>query len=197
MCNLSSQIKKSLVQPRLCHRIARFISAIILCFTPWTVASETIQAASWTFQSSKSFASLEIGFERKGSGASIRVADYKNAAHPESLNLISKDRALVWDKNDLVIQLQNPSQQFAVMIGSQSEDGLDRLRIFLQPAQSEFDLGGLSLTGRPSLSSLTGTAALRHFDQMVKEDNQAVESLEAQKALLLEILESSVSKDFK
>ena len=175
-----------------CFSQARFgfVFLIALASTNQPVWAESDQPSFWAFESSEPFKSVQVTSDYSKGRSVVRIAGAKQLLQPESIAMAESDQALSWDDQDLLITLLDPSHQFYVEQTPDAESGF-KIQIFIQPSDPELSLDGLSLTGRPSMSALTGAAAYRWLGKSTASQS-GLDSIEREKNILLNTIESSL-----
>jgi len=175
-----------------CFSQARFGFAFLIALASLNqvVWAESDEPSFWAFESSEPFKSVQVTSDYSKGRSVVRIVSAKQLVHPEALAMTESDHALSWDDQDLLITLLDPFKQFFIEQTSDAESG-SKIQIFLQPSNPELSLDGLSLTGRPSMSALTGSAAYRRLTKSIG-DKSGLDSIEREKNILLNTIEASL-----
>lgn len=179
---------------RLIHRL---LFAFCCLIPNQIMASEQGDSLRLELRSAEPFSNVSAELGREIGQSVIRVGDVLNSLDDSSKAAIASDSRMTWDNTSVVIAIDDPQQQFAIAQSIDAETSMHRLTIFLQPRDSELDLNGLSSTGRPSQSALTGAAAYHWLENEKRSNEGASSSLDAKKNILLNTIEASLVGEYK
>lgn len=177
--------------------IYRFLFALGCLLPNKIVALEQDESSRLVIHSTQPFSGVSVDLDKSAGQSVIRVDTVLDSLDDRSLAVIASDDRISWDDKSLTIVIDDPRRQFAVVQSADQETALHSLRVFLQPLDADLNLNGLSSTGRPSQSALTGSAAYHWLENEKRSSENSSLSLDAKRNVLLNTIEAALIGEYE